>query len=243
MIELPSEYLERFEKHSYWMQFFEKHDMPYFVSGSIVATHLNAHMIYILLGFNELENLVHLLDDPFHPRLYVAALFFQENFDFPYEDIFGEHCHKEQFYKAWRLFFSSFLKQHDSCDATLIHFIMTTIDHVFSWEPYQINIALTLLYEWLIQANVLSLSPILQTVGYQFHDFLYHVGYALFNTLDPITVIRELCKRFHLPFNGAHSFLELTQHFALWGGDYTVYSDTAHRLETRLIFDSFDWCG
>lgn len=243
IIELPTHYLDRFEKHPYWIQFFEKHDMPHFISASIVATYLNAQMIYTLLGFEELKNLVHILDDHLQARLYVSSLFLQEKFAFPYQEIFGDGCHKDQFYKAWRLFFSSYLKQQGRCDSTLIHFVMTTIDHVFSWEPYQINIALTLFYEWLIRAKVLSLSPILHAVGHHFDDFLYHIGYALFRTLEPLVVIRELCKRFHLPFNSAHSFLELTHQFSLWGGYHTIYSDTAHRLETQLILDAFGWCG
>ena len=232
LTDIPDIYLSTFNKHPTWICFFETHNIPYFIESSSVASYLNSEMIYHLLQFTELEQLIQCLDDPLHAHLYLASLYLKEGYILPYQDIFSG-TPSYQHYHGWRLFFSSYLKKY-ACDKTLIRFVMDTTEKVCAWQPYQVNIALTLLYAWLKHAQKHGYPIQLFYTGENFVSFLYHIGYTLFQTKDDGVVIRELCKYFHLTFEGLHSFDDLLDHFRIFDGQREFYCNEPIYLSERL---------
>lgn len=232
-IHIPKTYLDTFEKHPKRMDFFETHNIPYFIESSSVASHLNSDMIYHLLQFQELDNLVQCFENDVQARLYLSSLYIKEGYHLPYHDVFSGDV-GYQHYRGWRLFFSSYLKKY-ACNRTLIHFVMKTIDAVCKWELYQTNIALTLLYDWIQKAQKHGYNIALFDIGTDFESFMCQIGYVLFYTKDDLVLTRELCKKFHLTFEGHHSFGILMEHFRIWNGCRHFYTKEPAQLSERFV--------
>jgi len=233
LCETDTTYLDTFNQHPKWIDFFEKHNIPYFIASSSVASHLNAQMIYHLLQFDELDKLVQRFDGNIQSHLYLSSLYIKEKYHFPYHDLFSGDL-KNQHYRGWRLFFSTYLKKY-ACNKTLIHFVMKTIDKAFKWDAYQINIALTLLYAWIQKAQKHGYNITIFDTGDDFEAFLCQISYVLFNTKEDFVITRELCKMFHLTFEGFHSFEILMEHFRIWNGERNFYTKEPRFLSERLV--------
>jgi len=226
-------YAELFNQHPQWLDFFEKHNMPHFIASSPVASYLNSDMMYHLLQYRDIDPLVQCLEGDIQACLYLSSLYVKEGYPLPYHDIFSGDA-KYQLYRGWRLFFSNYLQQY-ACHKDLIRFIMNTVDHIQKWEPYQINIALTLIFEWIQQAQKHGNNIKIFEIENEFEAFLCQVASVLYNTKLDLVLTRELCKRFHLTFEGYHSFDILLDHFGIWNGDRTFYTNEVHQLPERLV--------
>ncbi|USO02478.1 MAG: hypothetical protein H6850_00565 [Alphaproteobacteria bacterium] len=233
LYEIDTIYAKTFAQNPRWLEFFSKYNICCFIESSSVASYLNACTIQDLLQFKDLDKLVQYFDGNVASHAYLAALFVREKYDFPYHDIFSGDL-EYQHYRGWRLFFSTYLKQHPY-KKSLTQFVMKTIDLVFKWEAYQINLALTLLYEWIKKAQKHGYNVIIFDLGNDFEAFISQIGYVLFSTKDNFVMTRELCKMFRLTFEGLHSFDALMQHFRIWNGERNFYGKKPRFLSERLV--------
>ena len=353
--EISETYQQCFLEHPKWIQFFETHNISHFFPSSDVASHLNAAMIYHLLQFSELEQLIQVISRRqkyIASRFYVASLLIKEGFEFPYLDLFDGDP-KYQLYRAWHYFFSC-LHRHlapehsegersindervvilnevqrsegsisynkrcldsspsarndgilsgvipeqaeglnpgsissavygsrvqafglprddDGVDSSFHiyqHFSVVGtrndwhgfIDEVFQFEPYQINIALTLLLHCIKRSSSYvipsvvegsrkhnkgwsgALSDARDDEGNNFKHCIKNIGAILYETNDEFVIARELCKHFHMTFEGMHSFDILLDHFNIWSGERRVYFDKPQGLSARFLEPTLEQC-